>query len=291
MSSGTTICYYMLGGEQQGCIRCTRKVWTIISYKIPRIVAKKCTNVPDLQKSGIYFLFGENENGDPTVYIGQASARKNGEGILKRMLEPHGKSDDKKENPIDAWTEAVVLTAKSDELGATELCYLEHQFHDLAVKAKQATVLNGLSPSKGKPSEEEESDMLAYMEQAKTMLSALGYDFLEPNTKQTEESDEPLVYLEKENVKAKGRYTTKGFIVYEGSIIRPDVTPKCPDSIISLRKKHETSVDNSKVKDDITFKTPSAAAGFVTGSSVNGWIYWKTEDGKTLKELEAAKTK
>lgn len=35
------------------------------------------------------------------------------------------------------------------------------------------------------------------------------------------------------------------------------------------------------------FNSPSYAAMFVIGKSANGLTSWKTEDGKTLKSLEA----
>lgn len=34
-------------------------------------------------------MFGTSENGEDVVYIGQARIRKNGNGMLGRILEPH----------------------------------------------------------------------------------------------------------------------------------------------------------------------------------------------------------
>ena len=39
--------------------------------------------------------------------------------------------------------------------------------------------------------------------------------------------------------------------------------------------------------EDILFNSPSYAAMFVFGKSANGLTSWKTEDGRTLKEIEA----
>ena len=38
---------------------------------------------------------------------------------------------------------------------------------------------------------------------------------------------------------------------------------------------------------DVSFKSASTAANFVTGTSTNGMITWKNEDGKTLKSILA----
>jgi hypothetical protein len=44
----------------------------------------------------------------------------------------------------------------------------------------------------------------------------------------------------------------------------------------------EIEDDNAVLKEDIEFKSPSKAADFCIGSSNNGWVVWKDEDGKTL---------
>ena len=38
---------------------------------------------------------------------------------------------------------------------------------------------------------------------------------------------------------------------------------------------------------DYAFKTPSAAANVVIGSSANGWTEWKLEDGRPLKVYQS----
>jgi len=50
-----------------------------------------------------------------------------------------------------------------------------------------------------------------------------------------------------------------------------------------LRKKYSDSINSSFIlSKDIRFTSPSAAAGFVGESSLNGNDYWVTEDGITL---------
>lgn len=43
--------------------------------------------------------------------------------------------------------------------------------------------------------------------------------------------------------------------------------------------------ENGLVKKDCTFQSPSTAAQFVTGSSRNGYLVWKTKEGKKLQEV------
>jgi hypothetical protein len=40
---------------------------------------------------------------------------------------------------------------------------------------------------------------------------------------------------------------------------------------------------------DVLFKSPSGATDTIAGASTNGWMLWKTKDGKTLDELKRQK--
>ena len=52
----------------------------------------------------------------------------------------------------------------------------------------------------------------------------------------------------------------------------------------SIERKRLETVTNQITNQDVRFSSPSTAANFVTGNSSNGWIAWKTKDGKTLKK-------
>jgi hypothetical protein len=41
--------------------------------------------------------------------------------------------------------------------------------------------------------------------------------------------------------------------------------------------------------EDYRFKPPSSAAAIVSGSHANGWIEWKDEKGRTLKDVKRNK--
>lgn len=85
---GKSINLFLMDGEAGGRIKCTLANWTGIAYKIPRTELDRCKEREDLKQSGVYFLFGTSDTtGKGVVYIGQAGARKNGEGILNRLQE------------------------------------------------------------------------------------------------------------------------------------------------------------------------------------------------------------
>lgn len=88
MARGKNIQLYLMDGEVNGRIKCTLANWTGLAFKIPRTSLDICKDRSELKQTGVYFLFGKDENDRNVVYIGQAGVRKNGEGILNRLFEP-----------------------------------------------------------------------------------------------------------------------------------------------------------------------------------------------------------
>jgi len=85
--AGKNINYFLMDGTPSGRIKCTISNWTGVAYRIPRTELEKCKERDDLKQSGVYFLFGtEEDTGDNIVYVGQAGVRKNGEGILLKTV-------------------------------------------------------------------------------------------------------------------------------------------------------------------------------------------------------------
>ena len=156
---GKSINLFLMDGDASGRIKCTLANWTGVAYKIPRTELDKCKERNDLKQSGVYFLFGtSDETGNGVVYIGQAGARKNGEGILNRLME-HKRNPEK-----DYWTEAIFFTTSNNSLGPTEISYLENRFCNLAIAANRYDVKNGNDPTQGNITEEKESEMEEFID-------------------------------------------------------------------------------------------------------------------------------
>ena len=292
---GKSINLFLMDGDATGRIKCTLANWTGIAYKIPRTELDKCKERDDLKQSGVYFLFGmSDETGKNVVYIGQAGARKNGEGILNRLQE-HKRNPEK-----DYWTEAIVFTTSNNSFGPTEISYLENRFCNLAVSANRYEVKNGNDPTLGNITEEKECEMEEFIDYAKVIMGTLGHKVFEPLTKPMPMKKEDIEDVFNEDrklflkrtikgvgtVEAVGSQTTEGFVVFEGSHISPTDDDTIPVAIKDQRKKANVDVENI-LKENILFTSPSYAAMFVVGKSANGLTSWKTEDGKTLKSLES----
>ena len=80
MKFAKTIKIFLIDGDPNGRLSCELSNWTGKAYKIPRIKIKDCTDRNDLKSTGVYLLFGKDEEGKDLVYIGEA------ESILKRLL-------------------------------------------------------------------------------------------------------------------------------------------------------------------------------------------------------------
>lgn len=280
---------FLLDGSAQGRIKCTLANWTGVAYKIPRTLLKESKGLTLLQQTGVYLLFGESEKtGDPLVYIGQAGIRKNGKGILCR-LDEHVLQEKK-----DWWNAAIAFTTSNNSFGPTEISYLENRFYHMALEARRFQAQNDNEPNPGNLTEEKESEMEEYIEYAKLVIGALGFPVFEPlrqiaetTNKQEIVNNAPILHCTKGGMKARGQQTNEGFVVLQGSKIRPLLAPSCPGSISKYREHYKHLITAEyQLTGDILFSSPSMAANFVTGYNCNGKAEWKTESGITLGQLE-----
>lgn len=297
LSKGKSINLFLMDGKATGRIKCTMANWTGLVFKIPRTEIDDCKDRDDLKQSGVYFLFGiSEESGKELAYIGQAGLRNNGEGILSRLIE-HKRNQEK-----DYWTEAVVFTTSDNSFGATEISYLEHKFWLLADESKRYIVKNLNNPNSGNLTEEKKSELEEFVDYSKIVMGALGYQIFEPlvelkskdkiNFKVDEiENCELKLYLKnkinrsKNEVDATCIRTTEGFVVLEGSKIERSDAKSIRESI-KIDRKNANIDENGILLESVLYKSPSYAASFVVGGSINGLKSWKTKEGLTLKELE-----
>ena len=286
MKRGRTITLFLLDGTVTGAIKYTLTNWTGVIYKIPRTALGSCKNREHLQQSGVYFLFGKNdETNENVVYVGQAGLRKNGNGLLGRISE-HARNPEK-----DYWTEAVLVTTTNNSFGPTEISYLESQFTKLATDAKRYTVKNGNDPNLGNITEEKESELEEFIEYAKIIMGILGHKVFIPLDEITEDTpagNAVKIHLKERGADATGYLTSEGIIVCSGSKIRATPVPSCGEWIKNLRDKYKAYIGSDFVlSKDIPFSSPSAAAGFCVFGEANGKTAWKDESGKTLKDRAA----
>ena len=96
------------------------------------------------------------------------------------------------------------------------------------------------------------------------------------------------VYLiRRDGTKATGEYDikTNALTVYKGSQVSPKVNHSETFRGAVVERLRSEHVKNGIVVNNVSFKSPSTAANFVTGCSSDGLIRWKDKSGRTLKEL------
>ena len=74
----------------------------------------------------------------------------------------------------------MIFTRKDNSLGRTDISYLENRFYNKALEAGRFRVQNGNEPTIGTVTEEKESELEEYIDQAELVLGALGYKVFEP---------------------------------------------------------------------------------------------------------------
>lgn len=293
MIQSKTIKLYLMDGEPTQRIKCTLQNWIGIAYKIPRTMLEDCKVgngeiVQHLKQTGIYFLIGKDAETDHnSIYIGQAVVRKNGDGLLGRILEHKA---NKKERYWNDWNEVIVLTTQNDSFGPTEISYLENKFTELARNANRYDIQNGNDPNQGNVTEEIESELAEYLIYAKMIVGVLGHNVFEPILKPSILSERANrmqpTFKYKGKLNATGVMTSEGFVVIKGSQISPKVSQSAHEFTVKARLQYATKIDNEFcLVENILFSSPTAAAGFVGGCSLSGNVMWVTSDGKTPKDF------
>lgn len=90
------------------------------------------------------------------------------------------------------------------------------------------------------------------------------------------------------SIEAYMQITEEGYIVKKGSKVNPTETQSCHDNIRKRRKEMIRSgiIVDGILSCDAVFESPTSAAAVLLGRSVNGRTAWKTNDGRTLKEIQ-----
>ncbi|MEM1212150.1 MAG: GIY-YIG nuclease family protein [Planctomycetota bacterium] len=231
---------------------------------------------------GLYFLFGESDDGEPLVYIGEA------DNCAKRLKQHHQNKD--------FWNTAVVISSRTGSLTKAHARRLEYTAIQRAQAAGRFQLDNANAGSEPPIPEWMLADVMEVFDTAETLLNALAFPVFEarPSQKiytpqhQAELGD--FFYLNARNAQATAVYNEDGLTVLKGSRAALDVVPSYGQAD---RKRRKQLIDDGvfledgngyQVSRDYTFSSPSAAAVLLTGRSSNGWTTWKDQDGKTLDE-------
>jgi hypothetical protein len=279
MSFNKTIQMCIFDGNPNGRIMCELSNWNGRVYKISRNKLNEFANRPDAEYTGVYFLFGKDEDNNDTVYVGEA------EKMLIR-LKQHLKDH-------NYWNDCVVVISKDNILNKAHVKFLENKFYNLANDANRATVINNTVPTCSSISEFDESMLEEFIENAKLLVNTLGYkvfDKIDVSVIENQEEKQNIFFIKAtRGADAKGLLVSDGFLVTKGSKITANTAPSMSTNLINFRNKllDKGIVDKSFIfLSDYVFTSPSLAAAVVMGRNANGRTEWKTINNKSIKDIE-----
>lgn len=280
MNPTATVKIFLVHGDP-GLLR-TAEIsnWTGKAVAGPRSQLDSVLQRDEAGKPGVYFLTGVNpETGKERVYIGEAE-------IIRARIKGH--------LDRDFWKTVSFFVSKDENLTKAHIKYLEGELIDRARKAGRYEIENTNSSGSHLP-EADSADMNVFLERMEQLLPVLGHEFLKPISRpETKAAKRDQLSCEIKNVRATGRQTESGFLVFQGSEAvleaRPS-TQKYPYAATLRTQLLEDGVlikeaDRLRFAKDHEFSSPSAAAAVVHGGSANGLLSWKDSKGRTLKELE-----
>jgi len=278
MAFNKTIQMCIFDGNPNGRIMCELSNWNGRVYKISRNDLSEFANRNDCEYTGVYFLFGKNEDNKDTVYVGEA------EKMLVR-LKQHLKDH-------NYWNDCVVVLSKDNILNKAHVKYLENKFYTLAVDAKRSSIINNTVPTCSSISEFDESMLTEFIENARLLVNTLGYkvfDKIDTSVVEKENSDTIFHIAAARGADAKGLLVPDGFMVIKGSKIAKDTVPSMASNLVNLRNiMLEKNIINQEFVfvTDYIFSSPSLAAAIVMGRNANGRTEWKNINNKSIKDIE-----
>ena len=278
MGFNKTIQMCIFDGNPNGRIMCELSNWNGRVYKISRNDLGEFAHRSDSEYTGVYFLFGRDEENNDTVYIGEA------ERMLVR-LKQHLKDR-------DYWNDCVVVISKDNILNKAHVKYLENKFYNLASDSKRASIVNSTVPTCSSISEFDEAMLEEFIENSKLLVNTLGYKVFEKVDTSVVDNELELMYIRAaRGANAKGFLVSDGFLVVKDSRIAFDTTASMPDTLVKFRSRliEKGIISTDYVfQNDYIFTSPSLAASVVMGRSANGRTEWKTIDGRCIKDIEEA---
>ncbi len=279
MTNPKTIITYLVDGNPQWIktVELSNRVGKAIS--IPRAQLKEAKKRAECNQPALYFLFWKDLDQD-LAYIGEA------ENLIQR-LSHHDTNKDFREV-------VIAFVSKDNNLTKADVKFLEAEAIQKAQSVNRYSLQNGTTPSVNNLPEYQESTMREFLANIDLLIAAMWYPILKEVSVISSEVNN-IYYLSSRGAEAKWEYTEEGMVILKWSKWPKDLQ----SSVIekkhyayrhrpSLLKKWVISEEWECIvfKQDYVFSSPSSAASFIAGASLNWWIVWKDKDWVTLDENE-----
>jgi hypothetical protein len=215
----------------------------------------------------------------PRAYIGEAE-------VIRERLKQH--------KTKEFWVSAIVFISKDENLTKAHVRYLENRLLAEAAQIKRFTLEQNQAGGSKLP-ESDREDMEVFLARIRQLLPVLGSDILTPIAQPAAKTQPGgVLYCRIKGAEGRGQRTANGFVIFQGSTAVLEERPSAENYpyVIAQRKQLIaegvlTEKDGFLVfTRDAEFSSPSASAAVIHGGSANGLTAWKTEGGKSLKQLD-----
>lgn len=290
---GRSLELYYIDGHPDGMLTAEVFNWTGHVLMTPRIQIGDALKRKETRYTGVYMLFGENDQG-PLAYIGQ------GENISDRIRNHDAAKD--------WWTSAILITSAGNTLNRAHVQYLEARLIEEARRIGKIALENSNSPSRPSLSESAQANMEAFLDYILMILPALRIDCLLANTRpetklailDAERKAIPVpvfeLYTPKHGVHGIAKLVDGEFVVQAGSKGRRSWQGTKTHNYRALFEQLVTTnilvIDGEHrvFKESYAFRSPSAAGAVLNGRATNGQDAWKVkETGQSYREWETEK--
>lgn len=247
-------------------------------YLVPRSSVTEAVEDEGLNNQAVYLLFGEDEEGVNSCYIGKTNLAK------KRIID-----HDKKL----FWNEAIIFIVKDSDIDILENLLIKEAKH-----AGRLKILNVTTPPEHNKSENSYVLSKVTLEQIIYILNVLGYDLFNKIKKDEQDRNiEVFVKGSKDSGWDASGVFIKGeekIIVNKGSLARSVEIESFKGHLYFSKRQQlkdegvlELSADkeNYIFTKDYEFNSVSEAGAIIRGASTNGWTAWKNKEGISLDEL------
>ena len=270
--------------------------WSGIGFMFPRNERQKVVQMRgnELKKPGIYILWGQDDDGQDRVYIGETDSL-----------------DDRLKNHTDTfWNDTIVFTSRDGSINKAHVLFVESELVAIARKAGRCIVANVNDPQKSNLNETQRITAQIFLERLLLCLETVGVPFFRrlPENPTIKASQSPntiaktggpptvLLYLAggqgRRQFDASGYVHGSEFIVFKGSRAAKE---NVRSASAQIRRNRAALVEDGyfidrgniyELVNDHVFSSPSSAGQAITGRACNGRAEWKTNEERPLSELE-----
>jgi hypothetical protein len=301
MSQGRSLRLFLVDGTPHGLLTAEIMNWTGHVLTGPRSKLAELVQRPECARTGIYFLIGPDPEDSlrTCVYIGES------DDVAERLKQHNRPETPDGKGGKDFWERVCLVISQDQNLTTAHVKYLESKLIAMTSGAGRCVLGNSkASAYEGLP-ESDRADMAYFLEQIRTVLPVLGFDFLREVPRVSSPSareasplpvSSPRFVLEsaKLGIKAYAQEVDGLFVVLKGSRTRGqwNSTSHSYQGLFNrLVAEGVLVADGSEYRqfgDDYAFDSPSAAAAVVYARNANGRLSWLVEStGQTYGDWQS----